>query len=252
MASGGVERFRRLMELLVTEAPITVSEAAAGARLPVSTAHKALKEFASCGLANFDPDRRVYGPGTELYRLFALLAQSGPLTAGVRQILGELAAAAGETACLNWLNRDRGSYTVLAVEEGTRALQYVVEPGGNLPLHAGASGRAILASMDAAEIRKYLNRRKVARLTAETIVDSRLLQEALQATRKNGFAVSQGERLVGAIGIAAPIFDAKEQVVGSLQLTIPEQRYRKRMLRPLAKLVKEHAARLRGYVDGVL
>lgn len=248
---GGVERFRILLDLLATRAPISVSDVADAARLPLSTTHKMLQEFVTSGLAAFDGARRLYSPGPELHRLVALLTQAGPVTAGVRQILRDLAEAAQETACLNWLNRDRASYTVLAIEEGPGPLQYVVELGGHLPLHAGASGRAILAFMSPQERKRYLSRRKVARLTADTIVDGKLLEAALAQSGKAGFAISQGERLVGAVGIAAPIFDTQDQVVGSLQLTIPEHRFVRRRVREIATLVKQSAARLRGQLEHV-
>lgn len=248
---GSVERFRLLLDLLATRAPISISDVAEMARLPLSTAHKTLQEFVASGLAVFDGVRRLYGPGPELHRLAALLTQAGPVTAGVRQVLRDLAEAAQETACLNWLNRDRASYTVLAIEEGPGPLQYVVELGGHLPLHAGASGRAILAFMTAQEKKRYLGRRKVARLTADTIVDGKLLEAALAQSARTGFAISQGERLVGAVGIAAPVFDAQDQVVGSLQLTIPEHRFVRRRVREIATLVKRNAARLRGQLEQV-
>jgi DNA-binding IclR family transcriptional regulator len=248
---GGVERIRLLLDLLAMKAPVSVSDAAAQTRLPLSTSHKVLQELVASGLAVFDDRRRLYSPGSELYRLAALLTQGGPMTMGVKQVLRDLASSAEETVCLNWLDGDRKTYTVMAIEEGPGPLQYVVEPGGKLPLYAGASGRAILAFMPEAERRRYLGRRRVGRLTAETIVDGGLLKSALEQTRKNGYAVSHGERLVGAIGIAAPIFDGQDHVVGSLQLTIPQHRFVRRRLRSLAKLVQQHATRLRGQFVGV-
>ena len=105
--------------------------------------------------------------------------------------------------------------------------------------------------MSPQERKRYLSRRKVARLTADTIVDGKSLEAALAQSGKAGFAISQGERLVGAVGIAAPIFDTQDQVVGSLQLTIPEHRFVRRRVREVANLVKQNADRLRGQIEHV-
>ena len=43
--------------------------------------------------------------------------------------------------------------------------------------------------------------------------------------RRHGYAVSTGERTPGAVGIAAPIYAADGRVVGSVGITLPEQRF---------------------------
>ena len=49
--------------------------------------------------------------------------------------------------------------------------------------------------------------------------DEALLRDELDADRRRGFVVSHGERYEGAVGVSAPVHDARERVVGDLIAT---------------------------------
>jgi len=80
----------------------------------------------------------------------------------------------------------------------------------------GASGRAILAQIEATiELDSY---------AAGLEIDLQKCRAELEKTRKRGFAVSRDELIVGAVAIAAPIFDGASRVVGSLGIFGPTVR----------------------------
>jgi DNA-binding IclR family transcriptional regulator len=43
--------------------------------------------------------------------------------------------------------------------------------------------------------------------------------------RERGYALTHGQRIQGAVGLAVPIFSSRGAVIGDVCLTIPEQRY---------------------------
>lgn len=95
-----------------------------------------------------------------------------------------------------------------AVAEGTQSLRYALEAGEALALHAGAGGKAILAFLPSVEIARILDQPELAALTRHTVTDRGELDRHLEIIRKEGYAVAREERLMGAVEIAAPVFDA--------------------------------------------
>src|SRR5207247_2865726 len=82
-------------------------------------------------------------------------------------------------------------------------IKLAVELGRPFPLHAGATGRAILAFLpDGA--REALLAEPLERLTPETVVDPVGLGILLAGVRGAGLAVSRSERREGAAAVAAP------------------------------------------------
>ncbi|HET8748568.1 MAG TPA: IclR family transcriptional regulator [Ramlibacter sp.] len=101
----------------------------------------------------------------------------------------------------------------------------------------GASGRAILAHMDASpeQLRSY---------SQGTEVDLDDLQAELAATRKRGYAISRNELISGAVAVAVPFFDRDAQVAGSMGVFGPEVRLDAARQKAIGKLLLEEAARL--------
>jgi DNA-binding IclR family transcriptional regulator len=60
--------------------------------------------------------------------------------------------------------------------------------------------------------------------TKNTITDLDVLRTELRATRKQGFALSHGERVDGAIGVSAPVLDANDRALAALSVLGPADR----------------------------
>jgi len=88
------------------------------------------------------------------------------------------------------------------------------------PLHAGASGRVLLAYM-LDEKRKAIINSGLERFTSETITDPTQLEAELSQLRRRGYAVSKAEREPGAFSVVAPVRNADGRVVASLCIAGP-------------------------------
>jgi DNA-binding IclR family transcriptional regulator len=111
--------------------------------------------------------------------------------------------------------------------------------GFSAPLHAGATGRVILAHLDL-ERRKNLLRQSLERFTERTITDKRRLEQELNKCLTQGFALSEGERLIGTSSIAAPILGPEKDVLGVISVTGPSARLTHRRCKSIAStLLKE-------------
>ena len=61
--------------------------------------------------------------------------------------------------------------------------------------------------------------------TNSTITDSAVLRKELQHIRQNGFAVSHGEWISDASGVAVPLFGLRNEVIGGLSISGPTSRF---------------------------
>src|SRR5262249_22676766 len=91
-------------------------------------------------------------------------------------------------------------------------------------MHAGASGRAILAFLPEDERASVLARGLPA-LTSATITDANALERSLARTRGRGYALSVEERRAGGVGLAAPVLAAGGRVITAVGLALPTQRF---------------------------
>jgi DNA-binding IclR family transcriptional regulator len=98
----------------------------------------------------------------------------------------------------------------------------ILEVGAVLPLHASASGKAILAFDQALEDEVLAG--DLARLTGRTVTGPAALRTQLGKVRDRGYALEREEAVIGDAGIAAPIFDRRGDAVGTIGLSGPVER----------------------------
>jgi IclR family KDG regulon transcriptional repressor len=110
--------------------------------------------------------------------------------------------------------------------ESTQNIRFVApRVGRHLPLHAGSAGKVMLAYLPAYRREEILTATPLSRLTQKTIVDPDLLRAELIQIRQQGYAISFGEWILDASGIAAPIFDRSGEIAAALTISGPTQRF---------------------------
>jgi IclR family acetate operon transcriptional repressor len=199
------------------------SEVARAARLPVPTAHRILTALAGRRyLARDDRTRRFrLGPA-------ALdLGERARAVLDLRQIalpvLRRLVRETDETALLTVPNSARDHSVCLERVESSQPLRLSVEPGRQLPLHAGASQKALLAFLAEDEIDRIASG-PLERLCRATITDGDALRTDLAEVRARGWAISFEETNVGVWGVAVPLLDDEGTVVAAVGLAGPSAR----------------------------
>ena len=87
----------------------------------------------------------------------------------------------------------------------------------------GASGKAILAYLPDETIHKALEQETAKAQNGASVPTFEAMQHELERFRKAGFGVSEGEKLIGARGVAAPVF-GPNGILGSICMTSPMER----------------------------
>jgi DNA-binding IclR family transcriptional regulator len=212
-----------------------------GKRLGVSasTAHRLLGDLESLGMVARNPAGN-YQLGMEFLRLAWTASTRFPLREAARDVLEELTERSGESSFFAIYNDQRRQLMFALSVESAHPLRYTVPQGVWLPLHAGASGLAILAFLPP-DVQAEIVRGVLDALTERTLVDSGRLAERLARIRQDGYAISHGERITGAIAIAAPVLGPADTVIGDVGITIPETRFNAASAAEFAAAVQQSA-----------
>lgn len=211
--------------------------------LPHATLHRVIERLVEGGYILRDQPRQRLQIGAGALEFANTIVANVPFASILRPILLEIVSRTGETVALNRYLADRGQAVIMAIQESDRELQYACAVGDIKHLHTGASGKAILAFLDPQRRVDVLARWGLPRATERTITDPAVLERDLQTIRRDGFAVSFGEWLPGAVGIAAPVWSSHDKVFGSLVITVPEQALKRSRIAALIDQVRLGAAK---------
>jgi DNA-binding IclR family transcriptional regulator len=203
---------------------LSLTEIAARASLPKSTASRMLSTLQAVGAVERVGEREGFRLGDELIALTAHTPYPRSLAAIARPFLQELASATGETLTLCVPDGDCARY--IDQINSPRALQVRDWTGQALPLHAASDGKLYLAARADAQIERYLSR-PMRRFTRNTMATPSGLWRELRAIRKKGYAWTSGEYDAEVAGVAAPIRDPEGHVVASVCLFGPALRWPK-------------------------
>ena len=233
------------------DADVGVRHVAGALDLRPSNAHRLLSTLVHEGFVQQDARTARYSLGPELLRWAHLIIARAPLREIAMHHMRALVGACNETAFLGLYDGARREMMFAASVESEHPLRYAIELNRWMPMNTGASSLAVLAFLPKDELHAIFDRSLDGPpLTANAITGRTRLNAALAQVRRIGYAFSRGQRLAGAIGIAAPIFASGGKVIGDLVLTIPEQRFERRNTGKLATLLRKRAAAITADIGG--
>lgn len=237
-------RGMELLTLMVDDAADSYGVRDLGNRLGVSasTVHRLLSELEKLGMVG-RTETGAYRLGPEFLRLAWTTAMRFPTADLAKEVLEELTGQTNESSFFATYSEQRRQMMFALAVESSHPLRYVVPLHLWLPLHAGASGLAILAFLPEAVQREILTGPLEA-LTERTLVEADGLRSRLERIRAEGYALTHGERIAGAVAVAAPVIGESGTVVGDVGVTIPESRFNVAAVSELIGSVKQAAATL--------
>jgi DNA-binding IclR family transcriptional regulator len=242
-------RLIALLEALAkTEEGISLAELSGTIGAPKSSLLGILRSMVASGY--LEHGNGLYRLGPRSFRLAADILAIRRFPNLVRPILQDLAAKSGETVFLVVLDYLAQRCSYADVIESANPVRYTVPTGTSRPLYASAGGLMLLAYQPPEWIDAYLRDTPLVSLTPRTMTDPALLRERLATIRRESFAVSMGETIPGAAGLAAPIFNADGSVSAGLLVGMPIDRFEER-LPELRRLLHEATTRVAGIPQSV-
>ncbi len=222
----GVQSIRRAFAVLraLADGPLGVSEVAIASRIPKSTAARLLAALASEGAVEQVPGERRYRLGPDLLAIASGLGETWDIVAIARPTLIDLTTELGEAAGVSI----RDGWTVQYVDQleppNPNPVAVRDWTGTRIPLHAVSSGQVFLAQLAAPVLARYLAEPLEA-FTQRTLTDASALLERLRDIRRDGHAWVRDEYAVGISSVAAPIADARAEVVAAVHVHGPSYRF---------------------------
>ncbi len=218
-----VEKALRIVEVVAaTGEPVSMAQIERATGLPRPTAHRVTTDLVKLNYLQRDVHSRTVCEGRKLIEIaLGVVRSSGP-QAQRREILADLARDTGETCYFGVL---RGLQVIL-VEHAASTASLAVRMDGHdeLPAHASAAGKLLLALLPEDQCSSLIWSAPLARLSTATITDKRKLLAALAEIRRTSIGIEDGEHIVGVTGIAVAVQSRGGDSYGAVALAAPAPR----------------------------
>lgn len=233
------ERTLTILETLgKARAPISVTDLHRQTGYPRSSLHQLLHTMADAGWIQFTDD----GSGVEIgYRALVVgtsyLDRDGAVQRASRT-LELIRDASGYTAHYARLQGPNVIY--LATREASESHRLTSRVGRQLPAHATALGKALLAELSPDEVSGVLPPGRLPALTANTVTDAVHLAEQLEETRARGYSIEREENTLGVSCISA-VVPYRIPATDAISCSIPLAEASATELDRVAAIVRQHA-----------
>jgi DNA-binding IclR family transcriptional regulator len=225
--NSGTQALTRAIAVLdcfsIQQSELGVREIARRVHLSRSTVGRLVAALHRVGILSQNPTTRGYALGPKVLSWGSVYTATLDIRLKARPALEELHRATGESANL---------YVLEGIEricvdriESLERIRAVVHVGERMPLYVGAAGKVILAFLPPDRREAILTGMHLKRWTPTTITTRGRLERELASIRAKGYAVSLGERAVGAAGVAAPLHGADGSVTAALNINGPSDRF---------------------------
>ena len=232
----------QVLDCLQGRPELTLTEIAAELGLYKSRVMRLCGTLENLGYLIFDEQKRVYRLGPRVLSLGRVYESTNPFVAVIRPSMEFL--------------YDRLRHTVsFAVLHGMKQLcayritehQSFVEPSvyHETALYVGASSRVLLAFAPGGLREEFFSSEEsYPALTSNTITSREDLLMAVSETQRCGYAITSDERIMGSIGIAAPIFQYPGILVGSMSISGNKDGFDEAFVRECLQLLLQETSRL--------
>jgi DNA-binding IclR family transcriptional regulator len=183
--------------------PATLAEIADALNWPRSSTYNLITTLVSKGYFYEPRARGGYYPSQSWRRRATVIADAEPLPEAAEFLAQEMADVTGETACIAAPAGTSG-LLVYAVES-RKPIRFSSWQGQLNPIHASASGRAILAQYTAAERHSLYRKIKFEAYTPKSPMSIAEIEAALRLGMSRGYHVSDEEVIEDVVTVAAPM-----------------------------------------------
>jgi IclR family KDG regulon transcriptional repressor len=175
------------------------------------------------GFIENDSSSSGYRLGPSVLSLGNSYKSSHELYHEAKPVLKNLVEITGETAQLAILTN---ANDVLFIEsiECKNPLRFMASPGSRSPIYCSSSGKILIAFQNDDQILNEVISKELVPWTSRTITDERIFREELSKVRRQGYAISYGERYEGVNAVAIPVRNKEGAVVAAINIIGPNSR----------------------------
>ncbi len=222
-SSSPVKSAMRTLDILeyvvACDRAIVAQEIAAALSIPVSSLSYLLNTLVDRGFLSRDGRRYVAGPGLDRLQArthhFSIAERAAPLVRSLRLQINETAS---------FFERRGWEMEAVVTESSDHALRYAVHTGSLIPMYCFSAGKAILATLDEAELEAFLAQSERRPLTPTTITGAAALRREIAEIRHTGIARTREESTQGIQGIGHAV-SIDGTCIGAFAIAIPTARF---------------------------
>ncbi|TCO12239.1 IclR family transcriptional regulator [Kribbella steppae] len=241
MEMKSVTRSLRILEAVAQHQPVTVGELTKLFGLPKSTVQRTLITLSEAGWLRANrKDTTRWEIGVRVLAVRPAALQGSSLFAAAREPMIRLRDKVNETIHLSVPDALQCMVVVDRVD-CDHAVRTYHEIGDTSPLHATATGRAVLAHLPAADVDELIDR-GLDSYSESTLTDPSELRTELKRVRTNGYSVNRNQYRPDVCAIAAPILDTDGTPLAAVAISMPDSRYDPAKEPQLGRLVTDTAA----------
>jgi DNA-binding IclR family transcriptional regulator len=186
-----------------TRKPASLAEVQQHFGWPRSSTYNILSTLVERGYM-YEPARRGgYYPTPRLQRVADTIVTADGLNEHLTALLYRLSKETGETAIIA---AAAGTHSVyLDVIEARSPIRYAASPGARIPIHAGASGRALLSQYSPAERQSVLRKVNFERYGANALMSAEAVEKEIEASLERGWFQSLHEYNADLAAVSLPL-----------------------------------------------
>jgi DNA-binding IclR family transcriptional regulator len=210
-----------VLEYLMREDDVDVSDIAPRLGVSENTAHRLLNALCARDLAQRNPDTGRYQLGVHLAELGQMASDRFPLRRAALPLLQELQQGSGLSVHLTV--PDGADVVFVERLKYMAGVGLVTDSGRRMPSHATSAGK-VLAAFDPAfaQARKAVGFPPVTPRTIATAAD---FDRALNEVRRTGVAISVGESQCQLASVAAPVRDFCGRAYAAISVVGPDAEF---------------------------
>ena len=195
---------------------LTIAQLSQRTAIPRAAVRRCLYTLSMLGYVGSE-DGRTYALRPRILALGHAYLSSTPLVYAVQPLLDQITSLLHESSSLAVLEGDEILY-IARSSTTTRLMSIDLGIGSRLPAYCTSMGRVLLAGLSAAEVDRYVSRVKLVKLTSRTVSTADELKVALNAIRRDGYAVVDQELEIGLRSIAVPVSDRDGRSVAAINI----------------------------------
>ncbi|MFJ8050328.1 IclR family transcriptional regulator [Streptomyces luteogriseus] len=240
-----VTRSLRILEAVAQHQPVTVGELTKLFGLPKSTVQRTLVTLAEAGWLRANRrDTTRWEVGARVLAVRPAALQGSSLFAAAREPMVRLRDTVNETIHLSVPDALQCMVVVDRVD-CSHAVRTFHTVGDTSPLHATATGRAVLAHLPKQDVEELIER-GLERYSDTTPADPDELRAELDRIRTDGYAVNLNQYRPDVCAIAAPVLDEDGTPLATVAISMPDSRCDADRLPEWGRMVADAAAEITG------
>jgi DNA-binding IclR family transcriptional regulator len=194
---------------------VGIAELHRSSNLPKSTLHRILTGLMKHGYVMQNDDSKKYRLGPNFLILGANYLYQNDLRKIAAPYLKKLGQELCETVFLAIFQNEL-AICIDTYEVSRNNVTYFVRQGRVMPFNCTAAAKILLAYQKEEVIKKLVVPKNMVKNTEKSIIDPNLFIEHLKEIKEKGYSICKEEMEEGVMAIAAPIWDIKSRVIGSV------------------------------------